>query len=1388
MLSKKRLISLGLSFIMTAGAFSQAVVMAENTQTRNYFINADYNDEVATKNITGTNMDISQVSDDITALLGEGNKAYKITAVTNNYLSLGIANKDNKTWADYNYDSSKSLIFKTKFYVSSALLAELNSSNNYIRLVPNLYNTDDSFHTNDTINGRYALAKISGKLVYADSGYFQGRYTELTADEWHEITFVLNPENQTGGAQKVYLDGKNVTSALKLSDFTGSQFMQTVFSDSFRADALGISTPSGFKPTNPFYIDDVEVYQLIEQTPVLNVTDEATDIALDHNFTADFNMAVNAADFAKKIKITAADDTEIVANVNQNGENGISFSFEGMQSGTEYTLTISGISTYEMLIGKTELTFTTEVPTDMTVISNIENNSQVAAGAFSAEFVFSDIVLADAVKSKIQFLNEDGRPVEFDIENLSDYKVKLTVDDLMEFTGYTLSIDSTLTSESGLPLREKYEVAFRTKQNEEILEEDPYQPDTNGSTVEVLKPADLSKPWFSSSTKNGTVVTGENSAVLTAAANVNFYPNATHASPVIEAKENNYEKDSTITFEYDIKIPDKTVIASSSMYLGFYTTNNATNKPASATIVNLIVNYVEGTGIVAYKENVGNAVVVIPDTEIGDDWVKVKGYVNMLKGIATFVKPDGEKVTVNMKTLPNWVTNKPYSWTDMMCFYRTFINITPEENTPANIEIKNYSVKRLTNTLSIIDCSFNHNDYYVDTDNIVIGFNEAVDMDLVKDAVFVTDKDKNEVTDAVKEVSQISDTEYKIKLQNLKPYTMYNFNLSGLLSKEFRAMGMDFERAFITKKANSVFVDTKAVEAILDTYGYRLDKASKISYNAVIKNTSDTDADVKVGVGLYTEEGEMLDFKVEDVNVESNQTAQKLFEFESDTAHGADDVRIFAWDTSLTLLHEPDSVKGVAGLEDKFSTDKSLSDFFVGAYDAVNSIVGIGAKTDDTAELYTIVVLAGENIPLDMTKDFVYVGYSQVSNSEVKESFRLTKESGDYSVYVITKNGKYYSTLEFIRLDDLVENFIKKIASGEIPKKDLYNKTVEYNAGLGIDIENNFVSEREKELFKKRIDENRQNLKGPDNADFVSQFMGHVEEIQNEINYLDELSALTHYSLILSKLKEGIKYSEIDFSDYNKLSDSKKTLVTGDLVGVLFSDGDDLKAKFDAAVKAAKKETGITGGGSGAGGGPSRNSMTSPVVGPSSISTTTESALFDDLEKFPWAKDSIEYLTRRGIVSGVSDKKFAPGDKVTREQIVKMIVISSNSFDDTAACEFSDCPEDAWYSPYVASAKDAGFVNGISEEMFGTGKLITRQDLAVMIYNVLIAQKYEFTANPKNDFADIEDISDYAKEAVSALAGEGIINGMGDNTFAPKNNATRAEAAKLIADLDKILS
>ena len=99
------------------------------------------------------------------------------------------------------------------------------------------------------------------------------------------------------------------------------------------------------------------------------------------------------------------------------------------------------------------------------------------------------------------------------------------------------------------------------------------------------------------------------------------------------------------------------------------------------------------------------------------------------------------------------------------------------------------------------------------------------------------------------------------------------------------------------------------------------------------------------------------------------------------------------------------------------------------------------------------------------------------------------------------------------------------------------------------------------------------------------------------------------------------------------------------------------------------------------------------------------------------------------------------------------------------------------------TAQNLGICSGISENKFGVGMNIKRQDAAVMVYNVL-SKKNAFEIE-KNDFNDYDTVSEYAKEAVSKLAGAAIVNGS-DNSFRPDALLTRAEAAQIIyGSLDK---
>lgn len=202
-------------------------------------------------------------------------------------------------------------------------------------------------------------------------------------------------------------------------------------------------------------------------------------------------------------------------------------------------------------------------------------------------------------------------------------------------------------------------------------------------------------------------------------------------------------------------------------------------------------------------------------------------------------------------------------------------------------------------------------------------------------------------------------------------------------------------------------------------------------------------------------------------------------------------------------------------------------------------------------------------------------------------------------------------------------------------------------------------------------------------------------------------------------------------------------------------------------------------GSGGGGGGGSKKGGTSiglPVTNMPIINDTAENKTFSDIDNVPWANDAIKAMAQKNIINGNGDGRFLPDNSVKREEFVKMLVLSLGVYNIGSRCSFDDVGEDNWAYTYVASAVNSGYVKGIDDKNFGFGAYVTRQDAAVLIARAL---KLENASQP-DIFADDNEISDYAKDAVYAMCENGVVNGVGENRFAPKDVCTRAMAAKMI--------
>lgn len=225
----------------------------------------------------------------------------------------------------------------------------------------------------------------------------------------------------------------------------------------------------------------------------------------------------------------------------------------------------------------------------------------------------------------------------------------------------------------------------------------------------------------------------------------------------------------------------------------------------------------------------------------------------------------------------------------------------------------------------------------------------------------------------------------------------------------------------------------------------------------------------------------------------------------------------------------------------------------------------------------------------------------------------------------------------------------------------------------------------------------------------------------------------------------------------------------------------DLTLAFARAVAAAKTPTTGNDASPSAPQGPSGSSSSNsnaPIGDNTAVIEPTDDS-FTDLGSVEWARPAIAYWVNKGVLNGKGDGKFAPNDYVTREEFVKMAVLAFNFPIVASDKTFDDVKAEDWFNKYVHTAVKYGIINGISDTLFGTGGNITRQDMTTVLYRAIEADGTieMYPVKTTVDFTDMNLVSDYAVEAVSGLYKSNLINGMGDGTFAPLANCTRAEAA-----------
>jgi len=178
---------------------------------------------------------------------------------------------------------------------------------------------------------------------------------------------------------------------------------------------------------------------------------------------------------------------------------------------------------------------------------------------------------------------------------------------------------------------------------------------------------------------------------------------------------------------------------------------------------------------------------------------------------------------------------------------------------------------------------------------------------------------------------------------------------------------------------------------------------------------------------------------------------------------------------------------------------------------------------------------------------------------------------------------------------------------------------------------------------------------------------------------------------------------------------------------------------------------------------------------------------FEDIES-SWAKEFIVSLASQGKIKGLSEERFSPDTAITRAQFTVMLARVLDL--PTASYEgaFADVTKKLdWAVLEIEAAHRAGIVQG-SNSGFKPGDKISREQMVTMIVKAIEKVNADLLKDVQGslEFADSATIQDYAKNNVELAVGLGIIDGKvvnGKTVFAPKDIATRAQAAKMIYQL-----
>ena len=179
---------------------------------------------------------------------------------------------------------------------------------------------------------------------------------------------------------------------------------------------------------------------------------------------------------------------------------------------------------------------------------------------------------------------------------------------------------------------------------------------------------------------------------------------------------------------------------------------------------------------------------------------------------------------------------------------------------------------------------------------------------------------------------------------------------------------------------------------------------------------------------------------------------------------------------------------------------------------------------------------------------------------------------------------------------------------------------------------------------------------------------------------------------------------------------------------------------------------------------------------------------FTDVKGDQWYANFVDYAYNHGLMAGTGSSTFSPNQTMTRGMLVTVIHAIAGKPAPTTGNHFADVKANDYFAPAVTWCYENGIVAGTGAKTFSPNQKVTREQMVAIMLK--FADHTGADVSKRADLSGYKDaskIEGYAVDAFKWAVASGVISGSSATTLSPKAGAVRAECAVVLQRYDELL-